>query len=407
MAKLFTGYGDDYFRGIVREMYHEIDSIDVNKLLGIDVEQLCGYFEKKYTIQPLQILEDRITVDQQECKIDVTRRPEYIPRRDGQRQIVTGTEVLYFVLFKGDSHLFEFHGSSWPSVSFDAEVRPDNNLVLSFPTMEHNAEEIKQQCKRQLSILHGFLDPLAQDIISYNDSLRQSAKNRIQARIDKALKDHELVTSLGFPLRERGDVPKTYSVPVVREKLIPPLPPPGTSPFKPEPALEIQHYERILAILMNMVIVMEKSPSSFRHMQEDELRDHFLVHLNGHYEGQATGETFNFNGKTDIIIPWKGKNLFVAECKFWRGPKFFLKTVDQLLGYTTWRDSKTAILIFNRTRDLSSILEQIPRLVQKHPTFVRRLDYNHDSGFRFILHHKDDKKRELMVTVLVFEIPAG
>jgi hypothetical protein len=30
---------------------------------------------------------------------------------------------------------------------------------------------------------------------------------------------------------------------------------------------------------------------------------HFLVQLNGQYEGQATGETFNFEGKTDMIQP--------------------------------------------------------------------------------------------------------
>jgi hypothetical protein len=37
-------------------------------------------------------------------------------------------------------------------------------------------------------------------------------------------------------------------------------------------------------------------------MREEDLRQHFLVQLNGQYEGQATGETFNFQGKTDILI---------------------------------------------------------------------------------------------------------
>jgi hypothetical protein len=41
-----------------------------------------------------------------------------------------------------------------------------------------------------------------------------------------------------------------------------------------------------------------------------------LVQLNGQYEGQATGETFNFQGKTDILIRVDGQNIFVAECKY-------------------------------------------------------------------------------------------
>lgn len=49
-----------------------------------------------------------------------------------------------------------------------------------------------------------------------------------------------------------------------------------------------------------MVRVMECSPRDFSHMGEETLRSHFLVQLNAQYAGQATGETFNYEGKTDI-----------------------------------------------------------------------------------------------------------
>jgi hypothetical protein len=32
----------------------------------------------------------------------------------------------------------------------------------------------------------------------------------------------------------------------------------------------------------------------------DKIRQHFLVQLNGQFEGDASGETFNYDGKTDI-----------------------------------------------------------------------------------------------------------
>jgi len=136
------------------------------------------------------------------------------------------------------------------------------------------------------------------------------------------------------------------------------------------------------------------------------LRDHLLVPLNGLYEGGATGETFNFDGKTDILIRHQGRNTFVAECKFWGGPKLLTKTIDQLLGYTSWRDTKTAIIIFNRNRDLSAVLAKITPQVEAHPNFVKTMPYADETSFRFILHHRDDRQRQLTLTILVFEIPA-
>lgn len=97
-------------------------------------------------------------------------------------------------------------------------------------------------------------------------------------------------------------------------------------------------------------------------MQEEQLRDQFLVPLNSHFEGQITGETFNASGKTDILIRNKDICLFIAECKIWRGKKYFHEAKDQLLSHTTWRDSKTSILIFNQNKKFSSVIDQIPKI---------------------------------------------
>ena len=91
---------------------------------------------------------------------------------------------------------------------------------------------------------------------------------------------------------------------------------------------------------------------------------------------------------------------------FWHGPESLKKKIDQLLGYTSWRDSKTALLVFNRDRNFSAVLAKIPEVVEAHPNFKRRLFYTSETGFRFIFHNRDDKNRELTLTVLAFEVPA-
>jgi len=91
------------------------------------------------------------------------------------------------------------------------------------------------------------------------------------------------------------------------------------------------------------------------------------------YSGQATGETFNAHGRTDILIRVDGKNIFIAECKFWKGGEYLVEAIIQLLGYTSWRDTKTAILIFNRNKNLSAVLTQIPEIFKKHPNFKKQV----------------------------------
>ena len=95
------------------------------------------------------------------------------------------------------------------------------------------------------------------------------------------------------------------------------------------------HYEHILQIIENMARSMEQNPSVFSKMNEESLRSCFLVQLNGHYGGQATSETHNYRGKTDILIQINGENLCIIECKFWRGSKRFTEAIYQLLGYSS------------------------------------------------------------------------
>src|SRR5258706_1644712 len=96
--------------------------------------------------------------------------------------------------------------------------------------------------------------------------------------------------------------------------------------------------------MKSMVRVMELSPHEFHEIGEEALRSHFLVQLNGAYKGQATGETFNFQGKTDILIRADDKNVFIGECKFWKGEKAFLETISQLLSYVSWRTRRPPYL---------------------------------------------------------------
>jgi hypothetical protein len=248
---------------------------------------------------------------------------------------------------------------------------------------------------------------MRQDTENFHNSLRQKASYQIEFRRNKFLQDRGIASSLGFPLKQRDGAATTYIAPTVRRKLLT-RPSASRGTFQPEPVLEMQEYEHILSIINNMVVVMERSPQAFRKMPEEDLRQHFLVQLNGQYEAQATGETFNFEGKTDILIREKGKNIFIAECKFWDGKKALIGTLDQLVErYVAWRDTKTAILLFNRNKNFSAVLAQIPEAVKQHPNYRKQLPLStvSETQFRYLFTRHDDPNREFIVTIMVFEVP--
>ena len=69
------------------------------------------------------------------------------------------------------------------------------------------------------------------------------------------------------------------------------------------------------------------------------------------------------------------------------------------------RDPKTALVIFNRDRQMSTVLAKIPTTVREHANFKKRSGEHTEARFSFALGHNDDPDRELALTVLVFDLP--
>jgi hypothetical protein len=383
----------------------EVEGAPANQLLNTSVDDFADYLVDKYRLDAPRLREDEIAADQEETKIDVSQDPMRFITDRSQPFYINATRVSIHVPFDGDPDLFKYQPSTFTWNPPRGRV-VGGQLILAFVSMDHNAEAIQQQLQAELSRFRQYLGWVEHDVTPFNDGLRDRARGAIEMRRQKLLKDQGLVAALGFPLIRREDAPKTYTTPAVRRKVKLQRPAANTAPFVPEPALDMNEYDHILSVIRNMVAVMERSPKAFKGMGEEDLRQHFLVQLNGQYDGQATGETFNYEGKTDILIRVEGRNIFIAECKYWRGAKVLAATIDQLLGYTTWRDTKTALLIFNRSKNFSAVVNQVPEVIRAHSNFKRELPYEGETGFRCVMGHRDDPSRDLIVTTLAFDVPA-
>jgi hypothetical protein len=388
-----------------KSLSDEIAKFDGNRLLNTSIDDLCDYFEKKYRLDVPILLDNQIVADQNETQIDVSRDPMRFIRDPSQPFYVAGTKVEITVPFEGDAEALKIQPTSFKSCPPVAEVR-GGTLVLEIQGTNLQAEKVRTSIDQTLLEIKWHLDALRRDAEALNNQLPQLARAEIERRRAKLLENQSLVASLGFPLKERSDSPRTFVTPEVRKKITPTLPGASTELYKPEPTLSLNDYDRILTIIQNMARVMELSPSAFATMDEEALRSHFLVQLNGHYEGGATGETFNYEGKTDILIRVQGKNIFIAECKYWSGPKKLGETIDQLLSYSSWRDTKVAIIIFNRNKNFSAVLNSIPPTVDAHPNCKRFIGRQSETNFRYTFAHRDDPNRELTLTVVAFDVPS-
>ena len=386
-------------------MSQEISSLSEDRVLNTSPMDLCDYFVGKYKVEPVVIDKSGIKVDYGDVQIDVSQRFEYAVFDRSRSTYLTGTRITFFVPFSGDADLFKCRPSSFNLSPPRGEIR-GSELVFVYDRTPQGVSNIGNEFERERQSVEQHLSWIATDVKQFNSVIRQSVNRQIRSRREKLLQDRGVVENLGFPLKRRSGVPTTYTSPQVRRRIVPKLPPVATQPSKPEPALDMAEYEHILSVISHMVLVVERSPSAFKDMGEEHLRQHFLVQLNGQYEGQATGETFNYEGKTDILIRAEDRNIFIAECKFWTGPSGLNDALDQLLGYTSWRDTKAALLVFNRGTTMSTVLQRIPEVVQGHPNYKTDQDYDSETGFRYVFGHRDDADRELTLTVLTFDIPA-
>lgn len=394
----------DVERHQLQEMRKAIEAMDGNRLLNTSADDLATHFEKQFQIEIPSLLTDEIVVDQRETKIDVSRDQNRMIFDRSRAFHITGTEVEVEIPFTGEAEAFKIQPTSYTMSPPHAEVR-GSILVLRIVGTDLSAERVRNDIDRTVNEIQSHLSTLRGNAEELRTQLPNQARAAVESRRQKLLADRNLVGGLGFKMKERPGTQQTFAAPEVRKKIAAALPPATSTPYKPEPALSNADYEHILGVLQNMVEVMERSPSAFVTMDEESIRSHFLVQLNGHYEGQATGETFNYQGKTDILVRSEGRNIFIAECKFWSGPKMLTETIDQLLGYTSWRDTKVAVVVFNRNKDFSRVLTAISEAVKTHPNFKRELRGSTDTVFRYCFAHKDDQNRELFLSILAFDVP--
>jgi hypothetical protein len=311
------------------------------------------------------------------------------------------------VPYTGASGLFNHQPETYdldkPTARLNSQNMQGSIVVNRAATAEVSQQELSASIDAELNKVRRYIDFQALQIDPFNASLKDEAARIVHGRRDRLLNARQIAASLGYPLYHRPGAPLTYISPKVRRKLPTTTSVSGT--FQPEPTIAEAEYQNILRIIENMSFVMERNPRVFSTAPEETIRDHYLVQLNGQYEGSATGETFNGQGHTDILVRDGSANLFIAECKIWHGQRQFVEAIDQLLGYVTWRDTKTAIIVFNRNQATTPVVDTIKTTIEAHANYKRDAALEKPTRLRAVFGKPGDPARDIIITVIVVPIP--
>lgn len=402
--------GDTFatFKNLVDKTVAEINSLENEYVLKASPTELESYYIDKITIQPLVLhVSDYYIENQRSTKIDVSYHFDRVVF-PGERSIVQGTQLDIAIPYEGDKILWRIRPSTfWPSGYPELEIR-DDVVVFSttFPDDSVQSEQLKKEIESQVKSLTQNVENLKRDVEDHNKSAPAIVRDALERKRRVSGASVSAISNLGIPVKRR-DQPQTFTVPTQRRRATAKPPSVPTEKYKPEPSLAEEEYQHILGVLRSMSMVIERNPYAFASLDEEAIRTHFLLQMNGHYEGSATGETFNASGKTDILIRVEDRNIFIAECKFWRGQKGFSEAVDQLLGYLSWRDSKCALLIFNKTKDSSAVRSKMHEVMEARPEYRKTVTHDPNGDSRYVFVKATHPGREITVTTQLFDLPTA
>lgn len=395
------GYLDAGLEATTKAMADFLQNWDADDLLKAPVDDVIDQLIDRGSVRcPTLLVDEAWMPEPAEVKQEFMDFGRRLTRR------VTRLELV--VPFEGEKVIFTLRANS-STFNAPSVLRLDERelrLVIDGPP--DNPAQVKTTFDRQIEDIEKYLSWSRDQIERHNQKIKSQVPEMVATRRNQLLATRNLQAQIGYPIRRRADA-DTYSVPVRRHTVRPAQHPPTSrrESFKPEPAMTDRDYHAALRVLRNQRNALERTPSLAAQLKEEEIRDLLLIGLNAQFEGDVGGELFNGEGKTDILIRVDDRNIFIGECKVWTGPKTMDDALKQLFGYVVWRDTKAAILLFIRNKNVTAVIEKAVKKIEEHPNYKRSAQRQGDEEFEFAMHAQDDSERDIRLALIPFALRAA
>lgn len=404
MTQIFSLDGiEEKLNGLIHEVLTSIQNLDPDTLLGVGERKYTNFLYDKHKLILPKLDFSKVTYSDK----SIRDRNKPIIRNKEIQSLKYVLQLSYHVPLEGEMSnldkipLILYKPSIFHNPLQDAFYEENEIVIKRAISEDANFESTKASLDDIGKILYLNYGPLHQDINRFNFDLKSRIQEKFAEIKNRHLKSRNLVKKLGIPLR-RGANSQIKVNAKLREKIIIKEPTVRKN-FRLDPFISDGVYADIVTLIHDACKNIERMPSMFRGRNENDLRDFILFVLDPNFIlGSATGETFNAEGKTDILIRYSSSNVFVAECKYWHGTSSYLNAIDQLLSYLTWRDSKTALIIFVRNKSISKVIDEVKRATIHHSNYVSFEAELGEGLLRFKFHLNGDDNKEVWLTVMIY-----
>ena len=382
----------------------KIDTMTNEEIMANDLEVLGENIFQEFFIEPVTIFEEDFSKRSiKQGKIQKYIDPFFRDYSDCEYVEVDGVIAEFYFPYTGDSDLFKCRAST-----FSMGVYPEitvNKMTVSFRLERSLSEMNNTNAKDNLlgSLNHALkeirdgLSYANNDVTAFNNSLKQQTLKWLEEKKKKVETFFSIATLFEVPI-EKKEYAQTH-IPLKRN-IVPTAKHYESSNYY---GISDGDYKDILASIKHTGSTYERTPSSYITLHEEDLRNTLLAALNATYKGDATGETFRNRGKTDICIERENRAAFVAECKMWTGQKEIGKAIDQLDGYLTWRDCKTALIYFVRRKDFLKTLESVEASLRDYDG-MRNITVLDKNEFECLFLSKANPGQQVKLRVMLFNL---
>ena len=301
---------DNVSRVLFEKLKERIYSEDKNYVLNVNRTEYLDHIVSEFEISPLGLEFDSMSLSTSEQLIPAEHFPSDFNVFEGEsypKQV-----VKYHIPFSGDEQLLRCVPNPRIRNSHPVSVE-GGEVCFEIVDFYGDPERIKRDAESALNLIRQQAGNLENNIAQYNQQLRPQVESFLDTRKAEIMKQTQVVAALGVPIKKSENIPKTFAVPATTRKQIVPKPMAPSEKYAPEPALDQVIYDEILQTIFDTGRVFERLPSTYAGKDEETLRDHLILNLESRFQISTTGETFNKSGKTDILMRYEGKNVFVAE----------------------------------------------------------------------------------------------
>ena len=387
-----------------KKVQAKVDSMSNEEIMANDSEILAENLYQEFCIPPVEIFSE----DESKRSLKAEKIKKYIDPfmrdyGDKEYRYVDGIVATFYYPFSGERDLFKCRASTY-SISGYPEIDLGNEYIsfrvektLNEMNCDNAREKLLGNVSHNLDEVKKGIGYANSDVEGFNLSLKSKSIGLIQEKRKKVESFYNIAQVLEVSIEKKDFIAK--HIPIKRNI----IPVEHKYESKPYYCILDEEYNDILLMIKHTVSTYERTPSSYKSMKEEDLRNTLLAALNGTYQGDANGEVFRNSGKTDISIESENRAAFIAECKMWTGQKEVEKAVHQLDSYTTWRDCKTALVYFVRRKDffktignMKSALDEI-----KCVKNVKEMDKNE---FDVLVFSEKNVGQKIRMRVMLFNL---